>query len=348
MAFNSNQSGLGPIVTNPIHWAWWLVPFLGIFCSSVPVWLPGPVGLGFSVVCVGALLFATVWRLQKTANLPNAEGHTQSSPDSDAQALLADICHADLPTWQQQVEDVKAQTESAVLQLTSSFSNMLQEFSHAGISANPSHGAGAPDRIGLLELCERELQPVLKALTSVIGGKDAMLTNIQQLAEQTGELRVMATEVGSIAAQTNLLAVNAAIEAARAGESGRGFAVVAAEVRKLSQRSAEIGRVIGARVDKVSDAMEKTMAFAQESHVQDKQAVTVSGHIVEDVLGHVRTLGASADSMHKHGLVVLHEVERLLIAMQFQDRVSQILSSISDDMQQIQANLQNHDNTVVR
>lgn len=82
----------------------------------------------------------------------------------------------------------------------------------------------------------------------------------------TGAILDIVNVISAVAAQTNLLAMNAAIEAAHAGDAGRGFAVVADEIRKLSEQTSK-------SVKAVTDTVKGTIRDIRAAGENNERAV---------------------------------------------------------------------------
>jgi methyl-accepting chemotaxis protein len=152
------------------------------------------------------------------------------------------------------------------------------------------------------------------------------------IAKHAQKVQGILSEIGAIAKQTNLLALNAAIEAARAGEAGRGFAVVADEVRDLSGRTTQFSQQINALMESMQEAVRHTEHAIQRMSGQDMTFALESKERVEEIIHTMeqqnRERSDAIDRLAGGSAQVADQVNRAVTALQFQDLVSQLMNQI--------------------
>jgi len=269
--------------------------------------------------------------------LEGHQGLTEGTPIPSG----ADIAFAGslslLPIWSRQIETSRSQTEQAIVALSEKFSEIVRRID-AALNTN-GEGPSLTDVAAETLRSKSDLAEVVDALRAIQHSRNQLGAQIRGLVAYTDELHKMAAEVDLIGFRTNMLSLNAAIEAAHAGESGKGFAVVAQEVRSLSNAARDMSKQITKKVGLINESLQQIGTTNEEVAARDDLAVQSSDERIRAVLTRFEVstaaLSNSADRSRRESAAIKDEICESLVQLQFQDRVSQILSNVMRSMDEV-------------
>lgn len=302
--------------------------------------------LGGVFFVLGAYLTASLMKRLGAEQAVANERLASKPVDSASSAAIVGIqgldglCGKVLPIWSGQIEMARTHSEESITALTNRFADISRRLDE---TLAGSQGQTRDELLTLLGETQLELDSIIVSLRSALAAKEALVHEVASLSELTEKLKPMAQSVADIAKQTNLLALNAAIEAARAGEAGRGFAVVADEVRKLSTLSGETGKQISQTVETVNAAIESTQQISRDFAQEDEAIISKAGNVIAQVIDRFHTaameLANTSTTLQNESQVISSEISDVLVALQFQDRVSQILDHVRSDLDKLKQHL---------
>jgi methyl-accepting chemotaxis protein len=212
-----------------------------------------------------------------------------------------------------------------------------------GVVAETAGVIGGNGQAGIensLEHAAATIRNLLARMEASAGHALAATERIETLEGAAKQIVKDLAEVGNIAFQNKLLALNAKIESVHVGEAGAGFAIVADAISTQAGRSSEISESAVQAVKNMSSSMLSATGELKTAVANDREMLAASRAEVEQAL---RSLNAAHSEMtealaasHRTSSQLAEDIAQAVMTLQFQDRVGQRLSHVSSALERME------------
>ncbi|MGR9012503.1 MAG: methyl-accepting chemotaxis protein [Gammaproteobacteria bacterium] len=280
---------------------------------------------------------------QSNSNWAQDESHrvdAVASYSTELERLLLTIS----PILSQHVMVSREHTEQEIISLTSRFASMVSELQHI-VESTDSALDGQHYHLDRVIITSRDLlQPVVESLRQTHALEHDVMGGLQELSGHMVGLNSIVKEAHGLTGQISLLADNAANESSLAGEQGQGFAITANSARQLADESLQIDQRLSNKVNEIIAAVNALLIISESSMQADDSILFQAEANINQTLSHLGlTLSHYRDdieALRNNAEQIRDEINNVLVALQFQDRVSQILSQVENNLLNLQKTIE--------
>ena len=212
-----------------------------------------------------------------------------------------------------------ANEQSAAISQTTTTVDEVRTIAEQSVSRAQEVASASQRTVEVSRSGQRAVEETIGSMAQIKARVEGIAENILALSEQTQQIGEIIATVNDIAAQSNILALNASVEAARAGEYGKGFAVVAVEVRNLAEQSRQATARVKGILSDIQTATNVTVMATEEGTKQVEEGMALAsqaGESIEQLAGVIEGAAQAATQMVAGGRQQAAGVEQVAVAMQ--------------------------------
>jgi methyl-accepting chemotaxis protein len=260
-----------------------------------------------------------------------------------------------LSRMSKQLRQTSAQIESSVVGVCSSFQGIAERATKtvartAGFLSSEGNGArGKQSFDGLIESCSKTLVKILNSQEEASDTSRRAIERIKEMDKASQKISAALATLERISRENKMLAMNARIEAAHAGSLGAGFNVVAVEVVSQTEKTQVVTAQVSDLIASLRSLAGSTLEDLQRLIDKDRRRAEECRNEVDESLRDMQSahgeMKRMLTGMTEEGTLLASDIGSAVQGLQFQDRTSQQIAHVVEDLDMLYAKLTDRGST---